>query len=87
MTDRYKLVHFYLPDVDEWELFDLKTDPHELKSVFGDATYVPVVAELKRTLDQLRAEVKEPAETPKDAYGTLYAPCRPAARKAATVRP
>ena len=29
VTDRYKLVHFYEPDVDYWELFDLR-GPHEL---------------------------------------------------------
>jgi len=30
-TDRYKLIHFYT--IDEWELFDLETDPDELNSV------------------------------------------------------
>ena len=34
VTDRYKLVHFY-QDADYWELFDLKEDPQELRSVFG----------------------------------------------------
>ena len=37
VTDRYKLVHFDGPDLDEWELFDLEKDPHELRSVYGDA--------------------------------------------------
>ena len=37
VTDRYKLVHFYEPDVDYWELFDLKTDPKEMTSVYGKA--------------------------------------------------
>ncbi len=27
VTDRYKLVRFYGPDIDEWELFDLKRRP------------------------------------------------------------
>ncbi|MGH7444056.1 MAG: sulfatase family protein, partial [Longimicrobiales bacterium] len=30
-TERYKLIHYY--EVDEWELFDLSRDPHELVSV------------------------------------------------------
>src|SRR5206468_1857960 len=32
VTDRYKLAHFYGPDIDSWELFDLKDDPSELRS-------------------------------------------------------
>ena len=42
VTDRYKLVHFYEPDVDDWELFDLKTDPQELTSVYGKPEYADV---------------------------------------------
>lgn len=87
VTERYKLVHFYLPDLDEWELFDLQTDPHELKNVHADPAYAPVVAELKRKLDQLRAELKEPAQTPNDAYGTLYPPRLSPARKKTDMRP
>ena len=30
MTERYKLMHFYY-DIDEWELYDLKEDPSEMK--------------------------------------------------------
>ena len=29
-TERYKLMHFYY-DIDEWELYDLKEDPSEMK--------------------------------------------------------
>jgi arylsulfatase A-like enzyme len=86
VTDRYKLVHFYVPDIDEWELFDLEKDPRELTSVYADPAYAGVVAELKQKLTQLRAELKEPAETPRAAYGTLYAP-RPAAVKKHAARP
>ena len=69
VTDRYKLVHFDGPDLDEWELFDLRKDPHELRSVYGDSAYAPVVVELKRDLDHLRAELKVPANIPPAAYG------------------
>jgi arylsulfatase A-like enzyme len=51
-TDRYKLVHYYL--IDEWELFDLKKDPRELKSVYKDPAYAMVVKELKTELERLR---------------------------------
>ena len=54
VTNRYKLVHFDGPDLDEWELFDLIKDPHELHNVYGDRTYTAVVVELKGNLDRLR---------------------------------
>ena len=71
VTDRYKLVHFDGPDLDEWELFDLEKDPHELRSVYGDPAYATVVADLKRELDRLRAELKVPATIPQEAYGQV----------------
>jgi arylsulfatase A-like enzyme len=69
VTKRYKLVHFDKPDLDEWELFDLEKDPRELRSVYGDPAYATVVADLKRELDRLRAELKVPAQPPEEAYG------------------
>ena len=69
MTDRYKLVHFSGPDFDEWELFDREKDPHELRSVYNDPIYATVVANLKRSLDRLRTELKVPAVIPESAYG------------------
>lgn len=55
-TDRYKLVYYYL--IDEWELFDLEKDPHELKSVYDDPAYADTVTELKAELERLRKEYK-----------------------------
>jgi arylsulfatase A-like enzyme len=74
VTDRYKLAHFYKPDVDYWELYDREKDPHELKSVYADPAYAETVKELKAELARLRAELKVPAEAPKEAYGRLYMP-------------
>lgn len=51
-TDRYKLIHFY--ETDEWECFDLESDPNELRSVYADPAYTEVVAELKVELVRLR---------------------------------
>ncbi|HKI17843.1 MAG TPA: sulfatase/phosphatase domain-containing protein, partial [Isosphaeraceae bacterium] len=73
VTSRYKLVHFDKPDLDEWELFDLERDPHELRSVYGEPAYTAVAADLKRELDRLRAELKVPSEPPKEAYGQVLA--------------
>ena len=53
-NERYKLMHFYY-DVDEWELYDLKTDPDEMKSVYGDPAYAEVQAEMHKKLTELRA--------------------------------
>jgi arylsulfatase A-like enzyme len=51
-TQRYKLIHYY--QTGEWELFDLETDPRELRSVYGDPEYASAVTELKTELDRLR---------------------------------
>jgi len=55
---RYKLLHFY--DLDEWELYDLKKDPHEMKSEYDNPEYAGIVAELKAELKRLRAYYKVP---------------------------
>jgi arylsulfatase A-like enzyme len=77
ITDRYKLVHFYIPDVDEWELFDREKDPTESRNVYSDVAYASVVKDLKTELARLRAELDVPAQPPKEAYGTLFAPPGP----------
>jgi arylsulfatase A-like enzyme len=74
VTDRYKLVRFPLPDIDQWELFDRKNDPHELRDVYEEPGNVQVVRELKAELARLRRELKVPVEPPKAAYGARYEP-------------
>jgi len=69
VTDRHKLVRFYTPDIDAWELFDLKTDPHELKNVYADPANAAVVKELTAELERLRRDLKVPARNPPEAYG------------------
>ena len=68
VTDRYKLVHFYF-DADYWELFDLKTDPLELRSVWGQPEYAAVEKDLTDELRRLRAELSVPAEDPPRSHG------------------
>ncbi len=55
-TERYTLIHYY-HQMDEWELFDLEKDPHELVSVYDDPAYGDVVKELKAELSRLRTEL------------------------------
>jgi arylsulfatase A-like enzyme len=69
ITDRYKLVHYYKPDIDEWELLDRQVDPNETKSFYDDPQYASVVQELKAELERLRVEVKDAADPPREAYG------------------
>ena len=54
-TERYKLIHFYY-DVDEWELYDLEKDPHEMKSVYNDLAYAKVQKMMHQRLTELRAK-------------------------------
>lgn len=67
VTDRYKLVRFYQPAVNEWELFDLKSDPKELTSVYGKPEYAKVQKELENELARLRRELKVPDPDPQAA--------------------
>lgn len=39
-TERYKLDPFY--DIDEWEMYDLETDPSEMKNIYNDSAYADV---------------------------------------------
>ncbi|RKY89919.1 sulfatase [candidate division KSB1 bacterium] len=52
-TQRYKLIHFYY-DIEAWELYDLKNDPHELNNLYGNPEYKDIVKRLKRELNELR---------------------------------
>jgi arylsulfatase A-like enzyme len=64
VTDRYKLVHFYEPGVDYWELFDLQKDPKELTSVYDKPEYATTRKELEAELARLRKELKVPDPDP-----------------------
>jgi arylsulfatase A-like enzyme len=52
-TDRYKLIHFYY-DVDEWEMYDLETDPKEMRNIYNDPAYANIRGMLHKRLEELR---------------------------------
>lgn len=52
-TERYKLMHFYY-DIDEWEMYDLETDPMEMKNIYGDPAYSETQEMLHKRLIELR---------------------------------
>ena len=58
-TDRYKLIHFY-NDIDEWELFDLQSDPQELHNLYGQEGYETVTEDLKSRLLELQEQYDDP---------------------------
>jgi len=57
-TERYKLIHFY-NDIDAWELYDLKNDPHELNNLYDIPAYKTVADSLKRQLKQLQIQYQD----------------------------
>ncbi len=54
-TRDHKLIHFY-NDVDEWELYDMRRDPHEMRNVYDDPAYAEVRARLHAELERLQQE-------------------------------
>lgn len=58
-TERYKLIHFY-DDIDEWELFDLQTDPREMDNLYGKPGNESIVNELKAELKRLQIQYEDP---------------------------
>ena len=60
-TERFKLMHFYY-DIDAWEMYDLRNDPHELNNIYADPRYAGTVADLKTELERLRRKYKDTDE-------------------------
>jgi arylsulfatase A-like enzyme len=71
-TERWKLIYYYgkplgmtgahPPDsAPEWELYDMRNDPREMRNLYGDPKHQAVVRELKAELDRLQ---KDAGDTP-----------------------
>lgn len=71
-TDRWKLIYYYgkplgmtganPPDTEpDWELFDVRNDPREMKNLYHNPKYASEVRDLKALLDKLQ---KEAGDTP-----------------------
>lgn len=59
---RYKLIHYY--KLGEWELFDLKTDPNEMRNVYGRDEYAEVQRQMESELARLRKELQVTSDDP-----------------------
>jgi arylsulfatase A-like enzyme len=55
--ERYKLIHFYT--VNEWQLYDLKTDPNEQQNLINDPQYKALVTALKKELEHQKEYYKD----------------------------
>lgn len=54
-NDRWKLIHFY-NDIDQWELYDLQEDPHELRNLYGLPEYAAPRREMTEELVRLQTQ-------------------------------
>jgi len=57
-TMDFKLIHFYY-DIDEWEMYDLKKDPKEMKNVFNEPEYSIKKQELIDILKKTQSEYND----------------------------
>ena len=60
-TERYKLMHFYQFG-NEWELYDLKSDPDELQNLYGKIGTGKLAADLKKQLRGLQTNYEDDSD-------------------------
>lgn len=72
-NQRYKLIYYYLEDTDfeyddfrfippekaEWEFFDLKKDPKEMKNEYENPEYAEIISHMKEELYRLKNEAED----------------------------
>jgi arylsulfatase A-like enzyme len=56
-TQTHKLIYFWKKN--QWELFDLVNDPHELHNLYGEPGLEAVTASLKTELARLKREARD----------------------------
>ena len=70
-TERYKLIYFN--KLDQWEMYDLQKDPHEMRNVYNDRAYARIVSQLKTRLYGLKKDLRDEDQfadkLPKDDVG------------------
>lgn len=57
--ERYKLIHFY-NNINEWELFDLKTDPMEMNNLYGKPGMEKITKKMRAELECLQILYDDP---------------------------
>jgi arylsulfatase A-like enzyme len=66
-TDSHKLIYFWKKD--QWEMYDLRNDPEELKNLYNEPSQTETVARLKQELFRLKKEVRD-----EDQFATQQPP-------------
>lgn len=70
-TERYKLIFFN--KLNQWEFYDLRRDPHEMKNLYNDPAQAKLIESLKKELLRLKKEFKDDDQfandLPKDDVG------------------
>ena len=59
-TERYKLMHLY--QFDQWEFYDLESDPDELTNLYGKPEHAETIANVKQQLDDLRTHYEDDSD-------------------------
>src|SRR5690606_24013507 len=52
--ERYKLIRYYEPQWDTWEMFDVEKEPRELRKAAEEAEYQVIRKQLEQRLAELR---------------------------------
>lgn len=81
----YKLVHFYR--IGEWELYDLKKDPGEMRNVYDDPAYAQIVKDLRVELQRLQRQYQVGPDPEEPARARQDAPAKKAKKKAKKASP
>jgi arylsulfatase A-like enzyme len=63
-TERYKLIHYYY-NIDEWEMYDIKSDPEEMKNIYNNPEYASVRKKLHKRLSKLMIQYGDSEELAK----------------------
>ena len=56
-TNRYKLIYIY--EHNEWEMYDLQSDPDEMHNLYNDSAHTQTITKLKTRLKALRAKLAD----------------------------
>ena len=51
---------FYIPETDEWQMFDLVNDPQEMRSVYDEPAYSEIRTQLLAEYNRLRLQFDAP---------------------------
>ncbi len=69
-ADGWKLIHFYpsaeeRPEeqVDQWEMYNLNADPHEMQNIYGQPAYAKQQKRLQKELVKLQKQYDDPIES------------------------